>query len=64
MLDVLNQIAKDYPIGSVVQLQDDYAGDTHEIVGYNCLAEQIYILFKDGHMLDHRNTRLIKSVLA
>ena len=50
------------PIGSRVQLYDDYPETIHEIYGYTVNADGAYMEFRDGSRLDLRNTAMIAEV--
>lgn len=62
-IKALNRIASKLPIGSVVRLKDDYAGECHEIYGYAINADTAYIDFRDGSKLSLVNVDHIVEVM-
>lgn len=50
------------PIGSRVQLEDDYRDTIHEIYGYTVNADGAYMEFRDGTKLDLTNMEQIEIV--
>ena len=50
------------PIGSRVQLEDDYPDTIHEIYGYTLNADGAYMEFRDGAKLDLTNMEQIEIV--
>lgn len=50
------------PIGTKVQLKDDYPGITHIIDGYQLTAQGSYMEFRDGTKLDLTNMEQIEIV--
>lgn len=51
------------PIGSRVQLEDDYSDTIHEIYGYIVNADGAYMEFRDGTKLDLTNLGQIAEVV-
>lgn len=51
------------PIGSKVQLEDDYPDTIHEIYGYTVNADGAYMEFLDGTRLDLNNLWQIAEVV-
>lgn len=51
------------PIGSRVQLEDDYPDTIHEIYGYTVNADGAYMEFQDGMRLDLTNLGQIAEVV-
>ena len=51
------------PIGSRVQLEDDYPDTIHEIYGYTVNADVAYMEFRDGMRLDLTNLGQIAEVV-
>lgn len=51
------------PIGSRVQLEDDYPDTIHEIYGYTVNADGAYMEFRDGTRLDLNNLEQIAEVV-
>lgn len=51
------------PIGSRVQLEDDYPDTIHEIYGYTVNADGAYMEFRDGMRLDLTNLGQIAEVV-
>ena len=51
------------PIGSRVQLEDDYPDTDHEIYGYTVNADGAYMEFRDGMRLDLMNLGQIAEVV-
>ena len=51
------------PIGSRVQLEDDYPDIIHEIYGYTVNADGAYMEFRDGTRLDLNNLGQIAEVV-
>ncbi len=60
---VLIAIAAKLRIGTVVRLNDDYHGTTHQIYSYTITADGAYMEFYDGGKLDLRNMDKIVEVL-
>ena len=50
------------PIGSRVQLENDYPDTIHEIYGYTVNADGVYMEFRDGTRLDLTNLGQIAEV--
>lgn len=50
------------PIGSRVQLEDDYPDTIHEIYGYTVNADGAYMEFRDGTKLNLTNMEQIEIV--
>ena len=50
------------PIGSIVQLEDDYPDIIHEIYGSTVNADGAYMEFRDGTKLDLTNMEQIEIV--
>lgn len=51
------------PIGSRVQLEDDYSDTIHEIYGYIVNADGAYMEFRDGSSLNIENLEQIEKVV-
>lgn len=51
------------PIGSRVQLEDDYPDTIHEIYSYTVNADGAYMEFRDGTRLDLNNLGQIAEVV-
>lgn len=51
------------PIGSRVQLEDDYPDTIHEIYGYTVNVDGAYMEFRDGTRLDLNNMGQIAEVV-
>mgnify|MGYP006934216519 CR=1 FL=1 len=51
------------PIGSRVQLEDDYPDTIHEIYGYTVNADGAYMEFWDGSSLNIENLEQIEKVI-
>lgn len=51
------------PIGSRVQLEDDYPDTIHEIYGYTVNADGAYMEFRDGMRLNLMNLGQIAEVV-
>ncbi len=62
-LNVAIDMIHKLPIGSRVQLEDDYPDTIHEIYGYTVNADGAYMEFRDGIRLDLNNLGQIAEVV-
>ncbi|MCR5755528.1 MAG: hypothetical protein K6G30_12055 [Acetatifactor sp.] len=63
MNKAIEQIMCKIPIGTRLRLVDDYPDVCHEVIGYKLLADDAYILFRDGTELHMARLEKLAEVL-